>query len=99
MDDFAMGGCSGRFLREATAKKPNLLASGLPKDFGQTIFPAENPMAITTKNKFPAEKAGTKYSEFKNTKRTPPGKARAERAAKPAGSAPAPAQAPNQPER
>jgi hypothetical protein len=50
-------------------------------------------MAISTKNKFPAEKAGSKYSEFKNTKRTPPGKSRAERVAKPAGSAPAQAQA------
>ena len=36
-------------------------------------------MAANTKNKYPAEKAGTKYSEFKNTKRTPPGKARTER--------------------
>lgn len=36
-------------------------------------------MAINTKNKFPADKAGTKYSEFRNTKRTPPGKTRAER--------------------
>ncbi|HEY0846399.1 MAG TPA: hypothetical protein VGE12_13605 [Noviherbaspirillum sp.] len=36
-------------------------------------------MAANTKNKYPAEKAGTKYSEFKNTKRTPPGKSRAER--------------------
>jgi hypothetical protein len=35
-------------------------------------------MAINTKNKYPADKAGTKYSEFKNTKRTPPGKTRAE---------------------
>jgi hypothetical protein len=87
----------------AYAKKPNLLASGLPKDFGLTIFPPENPMAITTKNKFPAEKAGTKYSEFKNTKRTPPGKSRSDGVAKPAGSAPAPApaqaQPPNTPER
>lgn len=33
-------------------------------------------MAINTKNKYPADKAGTKYSEFKNTKRTPPGKVR-----------------------
>jgi hypothetical protein len=55
-------------------------------------------MAISTKNKFPAEKAGSKYSEFKNTKRTPPGKGRAERMAKPSGSVPAPAQAANQPE-
>lgn len=37
-------------------------------------------MAINTKNKYPADKAGTKYSEFKNTKRTPPGKTRAEQA-------------------
>lgn len=34
-------------------------------------------MAKNTKNKYPAEKAGTKYSEFRNTKRTPPGKTRA----------------------
>lgn len=33
-------------------------------------------MAANTKNKYPADKTGTKYSEFKNTKRTPPGKAR-----------------------
>ncbi len=31
-------------------------------------------MAANTKNKYPADKAGTKYSEFRNTKRTPPGK-------------------------
>lgn len=31
-------------------------------------------MAANTKNKYPADKAGTKYSEFKNTKRTAPGK-------------------------
>lgn len=36
-------------------------------------------MAINTKNKYPADKTGTKYSEFKNTKRTPPGKTRSER--------------------
>jgi hypothetical protein len=33
-------------------------------------------MAINTKNKYPADKTGTKYSEFRNTKRTPPGKSR-----------------------
>jgi hypothetical protein len=32
-------------------------------------------MAINSKNKYPADKAGTKYSEFKNTKRVSPGKA------------------------
>jgi hypothetical protein len=42
-------------------------------------------MAINTKNKYPADKAGTKYSEFKNTKRTPPGKIRAEKHTKQAG--------------
>ena len=36
-------------------------------------------MSINTRNKYPADKTGTKYSEFKNTKRTPPGKARTER--------------------
>jgi hypothetical protein len=33
-------------------------------------------MAANKKNKFPSDKAGTKYSEFKNTKRTSPAKAR-----------------------
>jgi hypothetical protein len=33
-------------------------------------------MAKNTKNKYPADKTGTKYSDFKNTKRTPPGKSR-----------------------
>lgn len=33
-------------------------------------------MAANTKNKYPADKSGTKYSEFRNTKRTPPGKTR-----------------------
>ena len=42
-------------------------------------------MAINTKNKYPADKAGTKYSEFKNTKRTPPGKTRAEKEGKQSG--------------
>jgi hypothetical protein len=39
-------------------------------------------MASNSKNKYPAEKAGTKYSEFKNTKRTSSSKARVERVAK-----------------
>lgn len=34
-------------------------------------------MAANTKNKYPADKTGTKYSEFRNTKRIPPGKVRA----------------------
>ena len=33
-------------------------------------------MAANTKNKYPADKTGTKYSEFRNTKRTAPGKVR-----------------------
>ncbi|GAB3552743.1 hypothetical protein GCM10027343_38670 [Noviherbaspirillum agri] len=37
-------------------------------------------MAANTQNKYPADKAGTKYSEFKNTKRVPPGKTKAEQA-------------------
>lgn len=36
-------------------------------------------MAKTAKNKYPADKSGTKYSEFKNTKRVPPGKVRTEK--------------------
>ncbi|WP_019140227.1 hypothetical protein [Noviherbaspirillum massiliense] len=45
-------------------------------------------MAANTKNKYPADKAGTRYAEFKNTKRVPPGKTRAERMGKqPSGSA------------
>lgn len=39
-------------------------------------------MAKTAKNKYPADKAGTKYSEFKNTKRVAPGKVKAEKEAK-----------------
>lgn len=31
-------------------------------------------MAINSKKKYPADKTGTKYSEFKNTKRVSPGK-------------------------
>lgn len=42
-------------------------------------------MAINTKNKYPADKSGTKYAEFKNTKRVAAGKTRAEREGKPAG--------------
>ena len=45
-------------------------------------------MAITSKNKYPADKTGTKYSEFKNTKRTPPGKARGDRDVKHSGTSP-----------
>lgn len=33
-------------------------------------------MAINSKNKYPADKTGTKYSEFKNTKRRAAGKVR-----------------------
>lgn len=36
-------------------------------------------MAINSKNKYPADKSGTKYSEFKNTKRTSPSKTRLEK--------------------
>lgn len=36
-------------------------------------------MAANTRNKYPADKAGTKYGEFKNTKRFPAGKTRTER--------------------
>ncbi|HYD96271.1 MAG TPA: hypothetical protein VEC01_13160 [Noviherbaspirillum sp.] len=43
-------------------------------------------MAANTKNKYPADKAGTKYSEFKNTKRTPPGKSRTEQGSRHTGS-------------
>jgi hypothetical protein len=43
-------------------------------------------MAINTKNKYPADKSGTKYSEFKNTKRTSPTKARTDKDAKQSGS-------------
>jgi len=39
-------------------------------------------MAKNVKNKYPADKTGTKYSEFRNTKRVAPGKVRAEREAK-----------------
>jgi hypothetical protein len=42
-------------------------------------------MAMNTKNKYPADKTGTKYSEFRNTRRTPPGKARPEKEAKQSG--------------
>jgi hypothetical protein len=31
-------------------------------------------MAANTKNKYPADKTGSKYSEFRNTKRVSPGK-------------------------
>ncbi len=46
----------------------------------------------TVKNKYPADKSGTKYSEFKNTKRVAPGKVRAEKEAKEAKAGAAPAQ-------
>lgn len=36
-------------------------------------------MAKTVKNKYPADKSGTRYSEFRNTKRVPPGKVRADK--------------------
>lgn len=39
-------------------------------------------MAKTANNKYPADKIGTKYSEFKNTKRVPPGKVKAEKESK-----------------
>lgn len=42
-------------------------------------------MAVNTKNKYPADKAGTKYSEFRNTKRTPPGKAKTDKDVKQSG--------------
>lgn len=39
-------------------------------------------MAKNAKNKFPADKSGSKYSEFRNTKRVAPGKVKAEKEAK-----------------
>lgn len=39
-------------------------------------------MAKNAKNKYPADKTGTKYSEFRNTKRVAPGKVKAEKEAK-----------------
>ncbi len=39
-------------------------------------------MAANTKNKYPADKSGTKYSDFKNTRRTPAGKTRTEQSTK-----------------
>lgn len=39
-------------------------------------------MAKNAKNKFPADKSGTKYSEFRNTKRVAPGKVKAEKEAR-----------------
>lgn len=44
-------------------------------------------MAANTKNKYPADKGGTKYSEFRNTKRTPPGKPKTDKDVKQSGSA------------
>lgn len=44
-------------------------------------------MAKNVKNKYPADKTGTKYSEFRNTKRTPPGKPRVEKDSKQSGGA------------
>lgn len=43
-------------------------------------------MARNLKNKFPADKTGTKYASFRNTKRIAPGKVRvASPTSKPAG--------------
>lgn len=42
-------------------------------------------MAANTKNKYPADKTGSKYSEFRNTKRIPPGKSRTEGSGKQSG--------------
>lgn len=42
-------------------------------------------MAKNVKNKYPADKTGTKYSEFRNTRRTPPGKPRVEKDSKQSG--------------
>ncbi|NEX59997.1 hypothetical protein [Noviherbaspirillum galbum] len=39
-------------------------------------------MAANTKNKYPADKTGTKYSEFRNTKRIATGKKRPEKESK-----------------
>ena len=39
-------------------------------------------MAINSRNKYPADKTGTKYAEFKNTKRLPQSRSRTERTAK-----------------
>jgi hypothetical protein len=41
-----------------------------------------NLMAKTPKNKYPADKTGTRYSEFRNTKRVAPGKVQAEKSTK-----------------
>ncbi len=47
-------------------------------------------MAKNPKNKFPADRSGTKYNEFRNTKRIPAGKVKGT-TAKPAATEAAPA--------
>lgn len=42
-------------------------------------------MAANSKNKYPADKTGTKYSEFRNTKRVSPGKVLKEKEIKQSG--------------
>ncbi len=42
-------------------------------------------MAINSKNKYPADKTGSKYSEFRNTKRVAPGKTRTEKETRQSG--------------
>ena len=42
-------------------------------------------MAGNTKNRYPADKTGTKYSEFRNTKRVSPGKVSTAKEAKQTG--------------
>jgi hypothetical protein len=42
-------------------------------------------MAKMSNNKYPADKTGTKYSEFRNTKRIAPGKTRIEKSSKQSG--------------
>jgi hypothetical protein len=42
-------------------------------------------MANNSKNKYPADKAGTQFDGFRNTKRTPPAKARVEPVSKESG--------------
>jgi hypothetical protein len=44
-------------------------------------------MAKNVKNKYPSDKTGTKYSEFRNTKRVSPGKVIAEKDSKQSGGA------------
>jgi hypothetical protein len=81
-------GSPARLFSRLVATSGNLPAAGATK----RVWPIERKtMAANSQNKYPADKSGTKYSEFRNTKRVSQGKVIKNKEAKQSDEIPEPA--------